>query len=60
MLNQNVKISLFFILWSFFIMLGLAIEFDWQTANVSLYHAESAYCDPTSYLTRQYKGILKV
>jgi hypothetical protein len=32
--------------------------FDWTSGNISLYHSESAYCDPNSYLTRTYKGPL--
>jgi len=32
--------------------------FDWPTGNITLYHSESAYCDPSSFLTRKYKGVL--
>ncbi len=32
--------------------------YDWDTGNAALWHSESAYCDPSSYLTRPQKGEL--
>eukprot|EP01041_Mallomonas_annulata_P003305 gene3305-6543_t len=33
-------------------------SFDHVTDQLSLFHSESVYCDPSSYLTRPYKGLL--
>eukprot|EP00602_Paraphysomonas_sp_CaronLab_P007640 CAMPEP_0185024244 /NCGR_PEP_ID=MMETSP1103-20130426/7239_1 /TAXON_ID=36769 /ORGANISM="Paraphysomonas bandaiensis, Strain Caron Lab Isolate" /LENGTH=255 /DNA_ID=CAMNT_0027557163 /DNA_START=94 /DNA_END=861 /DNA_ORIENTATION=+ len=32
--------------------------YDWTTGNLCLWHSEAAYCDPSSYLTRTWKGEL--
>ena len=31
-------------------------EFDWKRANISVAHSANAYCDPTTYLMRPFKG----
>jgi len=36
----------------------LGASFDWTLGNITLYHSESSYCSPSSYLTRAYKGVL--
>lgn len=33
-------------------------SFDYDYVNVALYHSQSVYCDPNSYLEREYRGIL--
>lgn len=32
--------------------------FDWQMGNLTLNHAQNAYCNPSTYQTRTYKGLL--
>jgi hypothetical protein len=32
--------------------------YDWPFGELSLWHSEATYCDPSSYLTRTYKGVL--
>lgn len=36
-----------------------ATVYDWTYGNLALWHSESSYCDPSSYLTRTYKGVLE-
>lgn len=38
--------------------LPLATAYDWFYGNITLYHSESTYCDPDSYLGREYAGPL--
>lgn len=39
--------------------LGVASAgYDWTYGNYALWHSEATYCDPDSYLTRTYKGVL--
>lgn len=33
-------------------------SYDWTFGEISLWHSESTYCDPSSYLSRTYKGVL--
>jgi len=35
-----------------------ASTYDWTFGELSLWHSEASYCDPPSYLTRTYKGVL--
>lgn len=36
-----------------------ASSFDWTMGNLTLNHAQNSYCDPTSYETRTYRGVLE-
>jgi hypothetical protein len=36
-----------------------AASFDWNFGTLSLWHSENSYCDPDSYLTRPYTGVLE-
>jgi hypothetical protein len=33
-------------------------SYDWGFGEISLWHSESTYCEPDSFLTRTYKGVL--
>jgi len=33
--------------------------YDWTYGNLTLWHSEAAYCDPDTYLTRTFKGVLE-
>lgn len=33
-------------------------SFDWNMGNLTLNHAQNAYCDPNTYETRNYRGVL--
>ena len=35
-----------------------ASSYDWNFGNLALWHSEASYCSPSTYLTREYKGIL--
>lgn len=37
------------------LLLSTVHGFDWLHGNLTLYHSESAYCDPDSYMSRTYK-----
>lgn len=39
--------------------LAVTATYDWTYGNLSLWHSEATYCDPPSYLTRTYKGVLQ-
>jgi len=32
--------------------------FDWQMGNLTLNHAQNSYCDPATYQSRSYRGVL--
>lgn len=34
-------------------------SFDWNFGTISLWHSENTYCEPSTYLTRPYKGALE-
>ena len=38
---------------------AMANSFDWTMANITLYHSQNTYCDPTSYEDRNYHGVLE-
>jgi hypothetical protein len=40
-------------------LLSLVHAYDWTYGNLTLYHSESTYCSPSTYLTRTYKGPLQ-
>jgi hypothetical protein len=33
-------------------------SYDWGFCEISLWHSEATYCDPDSFVTRTYKGVL--
>jgi hypothetical protein len=33
-------------------------SYDWPFGELSLWHSEATYCDPSTFLTRTYKGVL--
>ncbi len=35
-----------------------ASAFDWTMGNLTLWHSQSTYCSPSTYMTRTYKGLL--
>ena len=51
-----MKFSLTAVLFSLF---SLTSAYDWTYGNITLYHSESAYCSPSTYLTREYKEPLE-
>lgn len=41
-----------------FLASSASAAFDWTMGNLTLNHAQNAYCDPSTYQTRTYRGVL--